>query len=102
MEVKNKLFYEEYQLETLPKALRTQALTALTNLHIEHNLHFLHILHSLHIMLSLHIMHSLLKYPSQQTASWSQETAEHTAANFIVHSLYDFGTCGHILHLRQK
>jgi len=55
--------------ETLPKALRTQALTASTNLHIlqiVHIFHFLHILHILHIRHIRHILHILHKHPSQQ------------------------------------
>ena len=36
--------------KTLPKALRTQALTAFTNLHILHILHILHDLHVRHIL----------------------------------------------------
>ena len=42
-------------LKLLLKALWTQALTALTNLHILQILHILHILQSLHSLQSLHI-----------------------------------------------
>ena len=55
-------------IETLPTALRAQALTVFTGFansaylayfHILHILYFLHILHILHILYTLHILHIL-------------------------------------------
>ena len=42
--------------QTLPKALRTNAMTALTNLHTLHILHILHIVYILHILFFLHFL----------------------------------------------
>ena len=47
----------ELPRKILPKALRTQALIALNNLHFLHNLHIVPILHILHILQILHILH---------------------------------------------